>query len=64
MNNLIFTHNRESSPQSPPEASVKKNKVDLKKLKDNTCHSLQEVECFLNTIHKFTNYIKLYKILK
>ena len=39
-------------------------KIDFKKLKKNTCKSLNEVECFLNDFKRFTNYIKLYKILK
>lgn len=63
MNNLIFSNNRECPP-SQPQNNHSKNKFDFKKLKNNTCHSLNEVEYFLNNIHQFTNYIKLYKILK
>lgn len=48
-----------SGPQKP-----KKKKVDFKLLKNNTCKSLNEVEYFLNNFQKFTNCIKLYKILK
>ena len=51
----------------PPKSGSKKNKnkkVDFKKLQKNTCKSLNEVECFLNDFKRFTNYIKLYKILK
>ena len=60
MNNLIFSNtNRGDSPPPP-----KKKKIDIKKMKNNTCKSLQEVEYFLNNFHRFTNYIKLYKILK
>lgn len=49
-------------PKPPPKKS--KKKVDFKKLKKNTCKSLNEVECFLTDFKRFTNYIKLYKILK
>ena len=42
----------------------KKNKFNLKNLKKNTCNSLFEIEYFLNNFQKFTNCIKLYKILK
>ena len=61
MNNLIFSNNRECPP---PENNSSKKKFDFKKLKNNTCRSLNEVEYFLNNLHQFTNYIKLYKILK
>ena len=66
MNNLIFSNNRGSLPPPPPpnDSGKNKNKNNFKKLKNNTCNSLIEVECFLNNFHKFTNYIKLYKILK
>ena len=42
----------------------KKNKMDFNKMKKNTIISLNEVECFLRDFKKFSNYIKLYKILK
>ncbi len=65
MNNLIFSNNNENtlenrSLNNPPH----KKKFDFKKMKNNTCRSLNEVEYFLNNLHKFKNYIKLYKILK
>ena len=41
-----------------------KKKLDFKTCKKNTLHSLNEVEYFLNNLHRFKNYIKLYKILK
>lgn len=41
-----------------------KKKMDFKKLKKNTLNSLNEVEFFLRDFKKFSNYIKLYKILK
>lgn len=69
MNNLFFTNDQNynrncpPSPKSPPK-NPKRKKVDFKKLKKNTCNSLNEVECFLNDFKRFTNYIKLYKILK
>lgn len=64
MNNLIFSNNRGSLPPHPNNPEKKKNKIDFKTLKNNTCNSLNEVECFLNNFHQFKKYIKLYKILK
>ena len=61
MNNLILSNN--GNRKAPPPKNHPK-KIDFKKLKNNTCNSLNEVECFLNNLHRFTNYIKLYKILK
>ena len=51
-------------PPKPGPKKPKKKKIDFKTLKNNTCKSLNEVEYFLNNIQKFTNCIKLYKILK
>ena len=51
-------------PPKPGPKKPKKKKVDFKQLKNNTCKSLNEVEYFLNNFQKFTNCIKLYKILK
>lgn len=54
-------------PPKPPKSgplNPKKKKIDFKLLKNNTCKSLNEVEYFLNNFQKFTNCIKLYKILK
>lgn len=42
----------------------KKNKMDFNKMKKNAILSLNEVECFLRDFKKFSNYVKLYKILK
>ena len=39
-------------------------KISIKKRKDNTLHSLQEVEYFLCNIKKIFKSIKLYKLLK
>ena len=64
MNNLIFSKNNCNFEQRSETKSVLKNKIDFKKLKNNTCNSLNEVECFLNNFQKFTDYIKLYKIFK
>lgn len=45
--------------------SIKKEKkIDFVKKKDNTIHSLFEVEHFLCDCKKLFNTIKLYKILK
>ncbi len=41
-----------------------KKKMDFKKMKKNAFKSLNEVEFFLHDFKKFSNYIKLYKILK
>ena len=51
-------------PPKPGPKKPKKKKIDFKQLKNNTCKSLNEVEYFLNNFQKFTNCIKLYKILK
>lgn len=42
----------------------KKKKLSFKSCKKNTINSLKEVEHFLRDFKKFSNYIKLYKILK
>ena len=42
----------------------KEKKIDFIKKKDNTIHSLFEVEHFLCDFKKLINTIKLYKILK
>jgi hypothetical protein len=60
MNNLIYSNSR----GLPPPNENEKNNFDFKKFKNNTLNSLNEVENFLNNFHQFTNYIKLYKILK
>ncbi len=41
-----------------------KNKINFKNIKKNAISSLNEVEFFLRDFKKFSNYIKLYKILK
>ena len=60
MNNLIFNNNCGDTPKQ----KLKKNKINIKQLKNNTLHSLNEVEHFLRDFNRFKNYIKLYKILK
>lgn len=42
----------------------KENKIDFIQRKDNTIHSLFEVEHFLCHFKKMLNTIKLYKILR
>lgn len=42
----------------------KEKKIDFNQKKDNTIHSLFEVEHFLCNFKKILNTIKLYKILK
>lgn len=41
-----------------------KKKLSFKTCKKNTIDSLHQVEFFLRDFKKFSNYIKLYKILK
>ena len=48
----------------PIESNKKKKKINLKKVKKNTINSLNEVEYFLHDFKRFSNYIKLYKMLK
>ena len=65
MNNLIFSNNKENIPENRSSNNLpNKKNFNFKQMKNNTCRSLYEVEYFLNNFHKFTNYIKLYKILK
>lgn len=66
MNNLFFSNNRTFLPflQENRETPPPKDKVDFKKLKNNTIKSLNEVEMFLGDFNRFKNYIKLYNILK
>ena len=44
--------------------TCKRKNFDFKQKKDNTIHSLKEVENFLKHIDKVLNYIKLYHLLK
>ena len=65
MNNLIFSNNNKFIPENRSSNNVQnKKRFDFIKIKNNTCRSLNEVEYFLNNLHTFKNYIKLYKILK
>ena len=49
----------QSKPAPPP-----KKKFDFKTLKNNTCSSLNDVECFLNNFCTTLKYIKLINLLK
>ena len=65
MNNLIYSNNCHNQNRgNKPSSSKKKKKFDFKKYKTNTFHSLNDVEHFLRNMNSFTNYIRLYKILK
>lgn len=44
--------------------SPQKKSFDFKLCKKNTINSLNEIECFLNDLHHFFHYIKIYKIFK
>ena len=46
-------------PQKPP-----KRKLNFKCLKNDTCKSLNDVECFLNDFSHTWKYIRLIKLLK
>ena len=48
-----------TTPHKPP-----KNKFNLKTLKNDTCTSLNDVECFLNNFCSTLKYIKLINLLK
>jgi len=41
-----------------------KKKFNLKNKKDSAVQSLKDVEIFLRNFKKFSNYIKLYKLIK
>ena len=60
MNNLIFNN----SYKNDKSTDAKKNKIDIKKFKQNTINSLNEVEVFLNDFLRLKKYINLYKIFK
>ena len=59
MNNLFFRNSC-----NPLPSQNENNKFNFKKITSNTINSLNEVEYFLNDFKRFSNYIKLYKILK
>lgn len=50
------------TPSKPPKPQ--KKKFDFKSLKNNTCSSLNDVECFLNNFCSTLKYIKLINLLK
>lgn len=56
-NNLI--ENKRGEKKSPQKKSF-----NFKKCKKNTIHSLNEIEYFLNDLHRFIHYIKIYKLFK
>ena len=49
-----------------PDENKKENKkiFDFNQRKNNTLHSLTEVESFLRGLKKISKYVKLYKIIK
>lgn len=51
--------NNRGNKKLPP-----KKKFDFKCCKNNTIRSLNEVEYFLNNLHKFSRYLHLYKFFK
>ena len=58
MENNLMQNNR-GEKESPPKKSF-----NFKLCKKNTIKSLNEIECFLNDLHHFFHYIKIYKIFK
>lgn len=63
MNNL-FRSNNNFSTLPANDTRNKHEKLCFKTIKCNTITSLNEVECFLNNMNKFWNYVKLYKLLR
>lgn len=55
----IYLKNNNRGDEKSPQ-----KKFDFKLYKNNTLHSLNQVEYFLNHFQSFYKYIKLYKILK
>ncbi len=53
-----------NSPVEYRGDNKKKTKFDLKKHKDNTLRSLNEVEKFLNCVTKVKNYTCLFRLFK
>lgn len=69
MNNLYRSNYKKYNNLSRSNLPIDGNKNEHKKLcfktiKCNTISSLNEVECFLNNMNKFWNYVKLYKLLR
>ena len=60
----IENYNNRGNENKPKPKPPKKKKLTFRDYKKNTLKSLNEVEYFLNNFQKFTNCIKLYKILK
>lgn len=61
-NNLIYNNINNDSrgdKKTPP-----KKKFDFKSCKNNTIKSLNDVEYFLNNLHKFSKCMHLYKFFK
>lgn len=56
-NNLIEKNRGEKK-------SPHKKSFNFKTYKKNTIHSLNEIEYFLNDLHRFVHYIKIYKLFK
>ena len=50
-------------PPCPPHKPPKK-KFDFKEFKNDTCTSLNDVECFLNNFTNTWKYIRLINLLK
>lgn len=66
MNNLFFSNSNCQNEITCVNHNFKheNKKFSFKNIKNNTFNSLNEVEYFLNNFQKFSNSIKLYKILK
>ena len=57
-----YQYNRFEKPLPTPKPP--KKKFDFKSLKEDTCSSLNDVECFLNNFTHTWKYIKLINLLK
>ncbi len=53
-----------SSQENRDEKNIKKKNFNFNQKKENAIKSLKEVECFLRSTNKITEYLKLYKTLK
>ena len=64
INIISETRGEKEKKDSNHHKKKKKIKFDFKKKKENTIHSLFEVEHFLSDFKRFSKYAKLYFLLK
>ena len=61
-NNINLFNSNNLYRSAPPKKDNKK--LNFKTMKNNTICSLNDVECFLNTLQHAVRYIKIYKLFK